>query len=332
MNKKTLIVIVILLMAVAGIVGMSVYSGRISLKKSFSSAGNILMPTITFQGNGSTYPIVTISSGNSAVLSWSTVNANSCFATGAWYGPKSTAGSQSTGNLIASQTYTLTCTNTYGSTVSNVTINILSGTQLPPPPINVCGNGVCEAGETPISCKADCPANPQTLNIFKSGTGTSTITTSPSGILCGTGCSSSFVFGTPVTITVVPNSGSGVANWIGCTPVNFAFHSRTCTVTLNKLTNVTVELGGPKALAVVKSGTGSGIVTSTMNAPLGINCGTLCSHTYNYGSGEWLSALPDTGSSIIGWTGCTYDPRAPRSCYVSSLYSNATVTVTFLKL
>ncbi len=53
-------------------------------------------------------------------------------------------------------------------------------------------------------------------------------------------------------------------------------------------------------LAVSKSGTGAGTVTSS---PAGINCGADCSESLVDGSSVTLTAKPTTGSSFVGWSG-----------------------------
>ncbi len=67
--------------------------------------------------------------GTGTTLNWSTTNATSCFATGAW-GPagKSVSGSESTGNIFGAgaYTYNLLCTGQGGSTSANVTVNVSS--------------------------------------------------------------------------------------------------------------------------------------------------------------------------------------------------------------
>jgi hypothetical protein len=67
-----------------------------------------------------------VSSGASATLAWSSTNATSCAASGAWSGTKPTSGSQSTGALSATSTYTLTCTGASGTASQSVTVTVTS--------------------------------------------------------------------------------------------------------------------------------------------------------------------------------------------------------------
>ncbi|MFA6257183.1 MAG: BACON domain-containing protein [Candidatus Paceibacterota bacterium] len=63
-----------------------------------------------------------IAAGESTVLRWTSSNATSCSASDGWSGVKATAGSESTGALASTRTYTLTCTGSGGSTADSVTV------------------------------------------------------------------------------------------------------------------------------------------------------------------------------------------------------------------
>ncbi len=74
----------------------------------------------------------------------------------------------------------------------------------------------------------------KTLTINKSGTGSGTITSSPSGINCGEDCSEAYIKGTEITLTATPDENSDFIRWDGgCTG------SGDCVVTLNSDTQVT---------------------------------------------------------------------------------------------
>jgi uncharacterized protein YkwD len=83
-------------------------------------------PTVTISANPNT-----INTGSSSTLSWSSTNATSCTASGGWNGSKPSSGSQSTGALNATTTYTLTCSGSGGSQSNSVTVTVdSSGSEL----------------------------------------------------------------------------------------------------------------------------------------------------------------------------------------------------------
>jgi hypothetical protein len=75
------------------------------------------------------------------------------------------------------------------------------------------------------------------LTVSRSGTGTGTVTSSPSGINCGGDCAESFVSGTTVVLTATPTGGSSFVKWTGCNAVN----KKTCTVYMTGDRTVTAE-------------------------------------------------------------------------------------------
>jgi C1A family cysteine protease len=77
-------------------------------------------------------------------------------------------------------------------------------------------------------------AQTQKLTVTKSGNGTGTITSSPSGIQCGSTCSASFATGNSVTLTATAASGSTFGGWSG------ACSSSTSTCTVKMSANQTV--------------------------------------------------------------------------------------------
>ena len=132
-----------------------------------------------------------------------------------------------------------------------------------------------------------------TLTVTKSGSGT--VTSTPSGINCGTTCSSQFTGGTNATLSATPTNGYVFSGWSGaCTGTG------TCTVTMNAAKNVTATFSKAQStstytLKVVL--TGSGTVTST---PAGINCGTVCSAVFPTSTSVSLKAIPAAGYAYAG--------------------------------
>jgi hypothetical protein len=83
------------------------------------SVNTVPAPTLNFISSATQ-----VSPGGSATLTWSSQNATSCTASGAWSGPQATSGNTTTSALNASATYTLSCTGVSGSTQQSVTITV----------------------------------------------------------------------------------------------------------------------------------------------------------------------------------------------------------------
>ncbi len=138
------------------------------------------------------------------------------------------------------------------------------------------------------------------LTLTKSGAGSGAVASSPAGIDCGLVCSYSFSLSTSVALTASPAAGSSFAGWSG----SGCSGTSTCTVTMSAARAVNAEFAGVPPgrfnLALSKSGTGAGTVTSS---PAGINCGSDCSENLIDGTSVKLTAKPTTGSSFTGWSG-----------------------------
>jgi hypothetical protein len=167
-------------------------------------------------------------------------------------------------------------------------------------------------------------ASPYTLSISKTGTGFGTITSSPTGINCGTDCSENYTSNTSVILTAISATGSLFTGWSGggCSGTSI------CTVTMNTNTTVTATFNTVSyTLSVSKIGTGSGIITSS---PVGISCGTDCTESYTAGTSVTLTAIPASGSRFYSWSGacsgtatsCTVTMNAAKS--VTANFANTT--------
>ena len=137
------------------------------------------------------------------------------------------------------------------------------------------------------------------LTVSKLGTGNGTVISDLPGINCGTTCSGSFNPETVVTLTAAPDSGSVFAGWSGaCSGMG------ACSITMDgdktAIAVFNLQEQSQFTLTVVKSGTGSGTVSSS---PRGINCGTDCSEIYSKVQKVRLTAKPDRDSTFSGWSG-----------------------------
>jgi hypothetical protein len=160
------------------------------------------------------------------------------------------------------------------------------------------------------------------LTVSKNGSGSGTVTSSPSGINCGGDCSETYDQGTSVTLTATAAAGSRFDSWSGCDSTA----ANQCTVDMMSAESVTATFVKVWDLSVTKDGSGSGTVTSS---PSGINCGGDCSETYDQGTSVTLTATAAAGSRFDAWSGC--DSTAGNQCTVDMM-SAESVTATFVKL
>jgi len=106
-----------------------------------------------------------------------------------------------------------------------------------------------------------------TLTTNKTGTGSGTITSNPSGIDCGKICSASFISGSTVSLTTAASAGSTFSGWSGACSGTIS----PLTTTLDKAKTCTATFTlNQYLLTVNKTGSGSGTVTG--------------GGTYDYGS------------------------------------------------
>jgi streptogramin lyase len=86
---------------------------------------------------------------------------------------------------------------------------------------------------------------------------------------------------------------------------------------------ITLGGSGTDTLSVSRAGSGSGTVTSS---PVGIDCGSTCSATFNSGAEVTLTATPAAGSVFAGWSGAGCSGTG--TC-AATMSSDQAVTATF---
>ena len=175
-----------------------------------------------------------------------------------------------------------------------------------------------------------------TFILIKAGTGVGTVTSNPSGIVCGEDCSKEYSENAGLILTATPNRGSLFTGWTGdcsgCgtnTDCNIAMdRDKTCTARFDFALPPTPPSPDSYTLTVTKSGIGDGIVTST---PAGINCGTDCSGTYSKTvkpKNMKLRVRPDAYSTFLGWGGDCQGQGIKTTCTVR-MDSDKHVTASF---
>ena len=161
------------------------------------------------------------------------------------------------------------------------------------------------------------------LTVTKSGNGTGTVTSAPTGISCGTTCatqSASYDHGALVTLTAAPAANSTFTGWTGGGCAGTA----PCTVTMTAAASVTAGFTlNSYPLTVTLGGNATGSVTSN---PAGIDCGVDCSEVYLATTPVTLTPVPGPNAVFAGWAGaCT----GTGACTVTIGSAAATVTANF---
>jgi hypothetical protein len=80
--------------------------------------------------------VTSVASGGVANLKWTTINADSCTASGGWTGTQPASGNFTSAALTSNTTFTLTCTGAGATTTQSLTVSVTA-----PPPANTGGGG-----------------------------------------------------------------------------------------------------------------------------------------------------------------------------------------------
>jgi hypothetical protein len=146
------------------------------------------------------------------------------------------------------------------------------------------------------------PAGNFRVTVNRSGTGSGTITSSPTAINCGNDCSATYVKDTTLTLTAVAVAGSTFAGWSGnadCSDGSITVNADiNCTATFNLTSAYTLTTNIVNE--ITSSGSAGGRVVSN---PVGIDCGTDCTETYASGRVVTLTPIAAANSKFAGWTG-----------------------------
>jgi len=180
--------------------------------------------------------------------------------------------------------------------------------------ISSCGGGMANITPPP-------PASFQ-LTVQLSGNGSGTIASKPAGINCGSTCTATFPTGTEVTLTATAAQNSTFSGWSGA-----CNGQSSCTITLTSNTSLgaAFKVTPPDAIAVSVSGNGLGTIVSS---PTGINCGTVCTASFNPGTQVTLTAAAGNNSAFAGWTGACSGTSSCKVTVNSSTSVGASFTLT----
>jgi Divergent InlB B-repeat domain len=166
-------------------------------------------------------------------------------------------------------------------------------------------------------------AGPFNVYVDLAYSGADAVSSSPAGINCTTGggtCAAAFASGTSVTLTAVPDSSPGSADYLSGWS-NACSGTATCVLDMKSDKQVTANFAPDPVLTQVIAGFGEGVVKST---PAGVDCEipitatTNCVASFPPGTSVTLTASAAPGSSFGGWSGagcsgvasCTYTANA----------------------
>jgi uncharacterized repeat protein (TIGR01451 family) len=150
-----------------------------------------------------------------------------------------------------------------------------------------------------------------TLTVSPAGNGGGTLTSAPAGIDCGETCAAAFDYGTVVTLTAIPITGSTFIGWSGaCTGIG------DCVITISGTANVSAQFTLDQHHFTLNSGgSGDGSVSDDPSGAL-----------FDYGSIITVTATPSTGSYFAGWSG---DASGSANPITLTIDSGKSVTATF---
>jgi IPT/TIG domain/Divergent InlB B-repeat domain len=145
--------------------------------------------------------------------------------------------------------------------------------------------GVKYAGTSTLLGNSPRTITCRSLTVTKAGTGAGTVTSSPSGVACGSSCQSYFASGTAVSLTATPGSGASFGGWSGdadCVDGSVTLSAnRSCTATFNATAAAARVLWlQPSALA----GFGSTGALVMAGSATGAAAGTLVSVSWRDGT------------------------------------------------
>jgi len=198
---------------------------------------------------------------------------------------------------------------------------------------------ICTANFTRISTPTPTPPRPVTMHVLRvTKTGSGTVTSSPTGINCGSDCIQRYRLNTRVTLRAQPAGGYRFSSWSGAcsgsaltgTSASVTMNSsKTCTANFTRISTPTPPPRPVTKRTLRVTKIGSGTVTSS---PSGINCGSDCSHQYNLNSRVTLRARAASGYRFSSWSGACSGSALTGTSASVTMSSNKTCTANFTRL
>jgi len=168
------------------------------------------------------------------------------------------------------------------------------------------GDADCADGVVSMTANKTCTAifdtpssNMATLTVIKGGTSGGTVTSNFSQINCGTTCSKNFNIDSNVTLTATPSSSATFKGWSGDSDCSDGVVTMTTNKTCIAIFNL-LNIPDTNILNITKEGSGAGVVTSASSE---INCGAICSASFDNNTDLTLRARPSEGSKFVEWSG-----------------------------
>ena len=162
------------------------------------------------------------------------------------------------------------------------------------------------------------------VSVSYAASGTGVVSSIPSGINCGNFCVAAFNYGSNITLSATPASGSIFSGWAGglCSGLSTCSFQSTQQAINDAPVATAVFSAGPVILTVINNGaSGGGIITSS---PLGIDCGTVCRYAFPQGAVVTLSAAPASESVFSAWNSSAPTCSGTAPCTITM---NADITV-----
>jgi len=138
------------------------------------------------------------------------------------------------------------------------------------------------------------------VTIATAGPGSGMVVAPTAGVACPGSCTAMIRHGSALTLTASPTASSLFMGWTLGGAGTPCAGTGPCTTTITGPTTITATFALDRSLVVMRTGTGTGTVTSN---PVGILCGADCAETYAAGTSVTLTATPAADATFTGWSG-----------------------------